>query len=215
MRPMGALTFLTDISAPLVADTSVVINLIATGCAPAIIRALPSRIVVVDVVPGELDTGRRRGRHDSDRLNELVDVGLVEIVRLGDVATQHFTELVIGPAAATLDDGEAATIACAVERAGTALIDERKATRICADRFPGLCVGCTVDLLIHPEVQRHLDAETLSGAVFNALQNGRMRVFPHHLERVVQLIGHERAAQCHSLPKTVRLSPQRSPELQF
>ena len=76
MRPMGSLTFLTDISAPLVADTSVVINLIATGCAPAIVRALPSRLVVVDVVPAELDTGRRHGRHNFDCLNELVDVGL-------------------------------------------------------------------------------------------------------------------------------------------
>jgi len=211
---MGSLTFLTDISAPLVADTSVVINLIATGCAPAIVRALPSRLVVVDVVPAELDTGRRHGRHNFDCLNELVDVGLVEIVSLGDVATQYFTELVIGPAAATLDDGEAATIAYAVEKAGTALIDERKATRICADRFPVLRIGCTVDILVHPEVQFHLGIERLAEAVFSALQNGRMRVFPRHLERIVGLIGYERAARCQSLPRSVRLSPLQCPEHQ-
>jgi predicted nucleic acid-binding protein len=211
---MGSQTFLTDITTPLVADTSVIINLIATGCAAAIVRALPTGLVVVNVVPAELDVGRRNGRHNSDRLNELVDVGLVEIVNLGDVAMQHFTELVIGPATATLDDGEAATIAYAVERAGTALIDERKAIRICADRFPRLRIGSTVDILIHPEVQRHLDAETLATAVFNALQHGRMRVLPHHLEHVVSLIGQERAAQCQSLPKSVRLSTSQSPEHQ-
>ena len=212
---MGSQTFLTDISTPLVADTSVIINLIATGCAPAIVRALPTGLVVVNVVPTELDVGRRNGRHNSDRLNELVDVGLVEIVSLGDVAMQYFTELVIGPATATLDDGEAATIAYAVEQAGTALIDERKAIRICADRFPRLQIGSTVDILIHPEVQRHLDAETLANAVFNALQHGRMRVLPHHLEHVVSLIGQERAALCQSLPKSVRPSPSQSPEHQL
>jgi predicted nucleic acid-binding protein len=196
-----------------VADTSAVINLNATGWAPVIVRALPNRLVVVnDVVLSELETGRHRGRQDSDRLNELVATGLMEIVKLSDAATQYFEELVIGPAAVTLDDGEAATIAYAVEQAGTALIDERKATRICADRFPGLCVGCTVDILIHPEVQRHLGAKALGDAVFNAIHDGRMRVFPHHLERVVGLIGHERAALCQSLPRSVRLSPQKSPE---
>jgi hypothetical protein len=50
----------------------------------------------------------------------------------------------------------------------------------------------------------------LGDAVFNALHDGRMRVLPHHLERVVGLIGHERAALCQSLPRSVRLSPQES-----
>lgn len=215
MSPMEALTFLTDLSAPLVADTSVVINLIATGCAPAIVRALPGRLVVVDIVPAELDTGRQRGRHNADRLNELVDAKLVEIVSLGDVATQHFSELVIGAAATTLDDGEAATIAYAVEQAGTAFIDERKATRICADRYPELRVGCTVDILVHPDVQRHLGIEALAGAMFSALQGGRMRVLPHHLEQVIGLIGSERAALCESLPRSIRVSVQNSANHQF
>jgi predicted nucleic acid-binding protein len=212
VRPMEALTFLTELPAPLVADTSVVINLIATGCAPAIVRSLPGRLVVVDVVPAELDTGRRRGRHNSDRLNELVDASLVEIVSLGEFGTQHFSELVIGPAATTLDDGEAATIAYAVEHTATAFIDERKATRICADRYPELRVGCTVDLLVHPDVQHHLGIEALADGIFNALQGGRMRVLPHHLEQVVGLIGYERAASCPSLPRSIRLTPQSTAE---
>lgn len=207
---MEALTFLTDLSAPLVADTSVVINLIATGCAAAIVRALPCRLVVVDAVPAELDTGRRSGRHNADYLNELVAASLVEIVSLGDVGTQHFSELVIGPAATTLDDGEAATIAYAVEQAGTAFIDERKATRICADRYPELRIGCTVDILLQPDVQRHLGIEALAVGIFNALQGGKMRVLPHHLEQVVGLIGYERAASCQSLPRSIRLSLQSS-----
>jgi predicted nucleic acid-binding protein len=189
-----------------VADTSAIINLIATGCAPVIIRALPNRLIVAEVVSAELEDGRCRGRAEADRLNELVANGLVEIVSLGDAASRYFEELVIGPAAATLDDGEAATIAYAVEHAGAAIIDERKATRICSDRFPALPVGCTVDILLHSEVQRVLGPEALATAVFNALQDGRMRVFPRHVERIVAVIGHGRAARCPSLPRSARIS---------
>jgi predicted nucleic acid-binding protein len=205
---MGSQTFLADFSGPIVADTSVVINLIATGCAEKILGALGKRVVVVDVVPAELDLGRKRGRNNAARLNELVAGKLVEIVVLGERGTQYLSELTIGPALVTLDDGEAATIAFAVEHACTALIDERKAIRICADRFPGLCIGSTVDILLHSEVRERLDQETLAVAAFNALQNGRMRVLPHHQGRIVQLIGPERAAQCQSLPRSVRFSPK-------
>ncbi len=209
---MGSSTVLTDPSAQLVADASTIINLIATGCARAIVSALPNRLIVVDCVYGELETGRQRGRETCDRLKELVAAGIVDIVELGDVAAPHFEELVIGLAAATLDDGEAATIAYALAHAGTALIDERKAIRICAERFPPLCVGCTVDVLIHPEVQRQLGAKTLADAVFNALDGGRMRVLPRHLEWIVELIGAERATLCQSLPRRVRSTSQQSPD---
>ena len=72
---MRSPTFLTDPLVPLVADSSTVINLIATGCAPAIITALPNRIVVVDVIPGELDTGRQQGHPHADALQDLVAAG--------------------------------------------------------------------------------------------------------------------------------------------
>lgn len=202
---MGSRTFLNDPSVPLIVDTSAVINLIATGCALTIISAVPNRVVVVDVIPAELETGRARGRKDSDGLAELVAACLVEVVTLGDIASQYFEELVVGPAAATLDDGEAATIAYAAEHAGIAVLDEKKATRLCAQRFPELRLGCTVDILAHPEVQVSLGRETLADAVFKALYHGRMRVFSHHVEWVVGLIGTDQAAVCASLPKSARL----------
>ena len=205
---MGSSTALIDPAARLVADASTIINLIATGSARVILAALPNRVVVVDVVPGELETGRARGRETWDRLQDLAAGGVLEIVPLGEGAALYFEDLVIGPAAATLDDGEAATIAYAVANGSTALIDERKATRICAERFPDLRIACTVDVLIHQDVQRRLGPDLLSDAVFRALRDGRMGVFPHHLEWVVALIGEERAAQCPSLPRRTRLSPQ-------
>lgn len=197
---------LTDSDGQLVADTSIVINLIATGCAPTILAALQHRVVIADVISAELETGRSRGHAHADRLRELVDTGVINVVRLGNIAMKHFEELVIGPAFATLDDGEAATLAYAAEHAAVALIDERKAARICAERFPAVRIVSTVDVLTHPSVEGRLGREGLAEAVYQALQVGRMRVPPQHLEYVVRLIGSTRAAVCASLPKSARSS---------
>ena len=186
------------------ADTSTIINLNATGCAREILEACGSRFVVVDVVRDELEDGRRNGRRDADLLRCLLADGCLGLVQLDAVATGHFESLVIGPAVMTLDDGEAATIAYAVGKDATAVIDERKATNICAQRFPGLAICSTVDILARPEVRKKLGDEELSSAVFRALVHGRMRVFQQHLEWVVALIGSERAAACTSLPRIAR-----------
>lgn len=212
---MGSLTCLIDPAAIVVVDTSTVINLNATGCAREIVQAIPNKLVVADVVTGELDEGRRRGRPDADLLGELVVADLVEIVKLDDPAVLHFEKLVVGPAAITLDDGEAATIAYAIRHAGIAVIDERKATRICAQMFPELRIGCTVDILSHPEVLRSLGKDTLAEAVFKALYHGRMRVFPHCVEWVIGLIGTHQAAACTSLPNSVRRSQPKLPNTQW
>ena len=201
---MASLTLLTDADMPVIADTSAIINLNSTGHAPEIVRALPNKVVVVDAVPAELDEGRERGRQDAELLNSLVAAGLIEIVKLNDTCAIHFEKLVVGPASMTLDDGEAATIAYAFVHEGIAIIDERKATRICGEMFPELRIGSTVDILAHPDVWQSLSKKLLAEAVLNALRNGRMRVLPHHIEWVVDLIGPEQAAACASLPKTVR-----------
>jgi predicted nucleic acid-binding protein len=203
---MRSRTFLADPTVPLVADASAVINLIATGCAPKIIAAVPFRIVAVDLIRGELDVGRARGRKDADRLQELVAAGHIEIVTLANGAWQYFEQLVFGPSVDTLDDGEAATIAYAVEYNGIAIIDEKKATRLCGDRFPALRLISTVDVLLHPDVRRQLGEDALRTAVFAALRDARMAVFRHQLDQVVRLIGAERAAQCPSLPRSFRAS---------
>lgn len=199
-----ALIWPADAGAFVVVDTSVVINLNATGCAATILGALPVRLIVPAAVPAELENGRAKGRRDADRLRALVADGLVQVVPLGEPGDGHFEELVIGPAAQTLDDGEAATIACALERGLSALIDESKARRICADRFPLLTLGCTVDLFAHPALARGMKDGALATAVHNALCQGRMRVFPHQVDWVVELIGPQRAAMCQSLPRAAR-----------
>jgi len=204
---MGSLSSLTDAQALLVADASTIISVNATGCAKRVIKALPNRVAVVDIVSGELEEGRQRKRQDADLLKKLVDSGHVEIVQLDAKGEEYFEQLVVGAAQMTLDDGEAATIAYAVATNGIALIDEKKANRICGQRFPELRLACTVDIFMHPYVQNELGKDAQADAVFNALCRGRMRVFPHHVEWVIGLIGAERARLCTSLPGPVRGAP--------
>lgn len=203
---MGLSSALTDTTASLVADASTVINLVATGHAKAILRAVPHRVSVVDVVRAELDTTTGRGRASLDGFLDLVAAGLLDVVPLPEDAEALFESLVVGAAADTLDDGEAATIAYALTRPGVALIDERKATRLCGARFPHLVLASTVDLLCHAEVQRQLGSGPLEAAVYNALREGRMSVLPHQVDWVVDVIGSERAAACDSLPRRVRVA---------
>jgi predicted nucleic acid-binding protein len=201
MRPLSCLN---DASGLLVADASVAINLNATGCAADILRALPYKVALVDIVQRELELGRERGRRDAELTQILIESKHIELVRLGENSFQYFEELVVGSAADTLDDGEAATLAYALEINATAVIDERKALRICSSRYSRLRIASSLDLLGHAEVLKALGESRLAEAVFGALREARMRVSNPHLDWVVELIGQERASQCPSLPRKAR-----------
>lgn len=199
---------LSDQPSLLIADTSVVININATGCAESLLKALPHRMVVVDVVVDEIEGGLRKGRQDAAKLVQLIESGLIEVVKLGPQGLVHFENLVIGASGGTLDDGEAATIAYAVDVGARALIEERKARRLAAERYAGVPLGCTVDLLKHVDVERALGTAGIADAVHNALVGARMRVLPHHIAWVVGTIGNQRVAGCPCLPEAVRQQAQ-------
>ena len=201
---MECQSFRSESAVPLVADASVAINLNATRCPEIILRALPNQLTVVEQVAFELEAGRLNGRNDAAGLDALVSRGEVEIVRLGEFGMERFAQLVSGPSAQSLDDGEAATIACALERQATAVIDERKATKLCSKLFPELSVASTCHLLAHLAIEEALGRGKLAEAVFNALFFGRMRVPSDHVDWVISLIGPVRAKQCLSLPRSAR-----------
>jgi predicted nucleic acid-binding protein len=200
------LSCLTDPAIDIVADASTLINLNASGQVRAMVSALPNALLVTDVVLGELQEDSRSGRRDAHLLSGLISEGLVRLVKVEALKEGIFQRLVSGRSIDTLDDGEAATIAYAVEARAMALIDERKANRICRDSYPQLVVGCTVDVLCHDQVQEVLTPAALGQAVFDALQGARMRVLQRHLAWVVDMIGPERAVLCESLPRSVRLA---------
>ena len=195
---------LTDPKLTIVADASAVISITASARADLICSAIPNRLVVSDVVVSELDSGKSKGHANSVRLHELVNSNLVEVATMGDEAESHFERLVVGSAEHTLDDGEAATIACALEIGGIPLLDERKARRICKQRYPELSYGSTEDIFAHPEVENALGTADLALAVLTALKEARMRVLPDYGDWVIDLIGPENAAECISLPRAVR-----------
>ena len=194
---------LVDTCSGIVADASVLVNLAASGAAREIAEALPVRLRVVRTVALELERGHPRWT-TSEQLTAFEAAKLVEIVDLDSAALGYFEALVVGPASVTLDDGEAATISYAVTRDLMALIDEKKARRICEERFRLLMVGTTIDLLLSAVTKRALGASGVADALFGALQYGRMRVPSSHMKRVVKIVGAERAALCSSLPMHLR-----------
>lgn len=185
----------------LVLDASVVINLNATGMAERILDAAPFKCSVPKQVKRELDWGAANGHDDARGLERLVSAGLIVVVALSDVEEDVFLELVAGATAQSLGDGEAATLALASSRSAHALIDERKARRIAATRFPAVKCASTVDLLVYKSVQRVLGEQTVREALYAALKNARMRVLPEHADWVCSMIGAEWRSDCPSLSK--------------
>lgn len=201
---MNSSSFPANPSVPVVTDASVIINLNATASAAAIIGAFPNRFFVTASVRRELSMGEFHGHRCGERLEALISQGLFELAELGPGDDLVYRSLVEGGFEGTLDDGEAATIAYAVGHDGLALIDERKARRICAARFPDLLLASTVEVLLHPLVAKRLGASRQSEAIFLALRDARMQVPRGGLQEVIDRIGANRAAECPSLPRSVR-----------
>jgi predicted nucleic acid-binding protein len=194
-----------DPDVPLVIDSSVAISLTGTGFAEEILEAIPNPILVERTVKWELSNGRTSGRRNIDILEKLVAANIISVVSMSEGSASLFEALVIGRAADTLDDGEAATISYAVGQSAIAVIDERKAVRICSQRFPELQLASTVDLLSHPKVGVKLGTEHVHLALDRALRETRMRVLPHNQLWVLEIIGENAAANYPSLPKSLRI----------
>jgi predicted nucleic acid-binding protein len=189
----------------ILADTSVLINLDASRFAIEIVQAFPIPVALARSVLSELEEGRDRGRKGSASILQMVEAGKIAVLGMGEIAEKVFEELVIGDSISTLDDGEAETIAIALEKDGAALIDEKKATKICREKYPKLTVICSLDLFMHPEVMEVLGPKRLAEGIENALRDGRMNAPDHCLDWVLSTIGQSKASTFKSLPRRVRL----------
>lgn len=198
-----------DGAASLVGDASVWINLAATTRADEILRLSPIQFLITSTALGELENGRAKGRQTAEAVTRLIDLGLVREVSLSSRDEEVFIELVAGPTRLTLDDGEAATIAYSLGSGAVALIDERKATDLCAERYPSLVVMSTTDLLLAGPIASSFQPEGLNECLFLALTVARMRVPDRHLAEVCNRLGPNRCRACKSLPAAWR-EPQPS-----
>jgi predicted nucleic acid-binding protein len=193
--------FRAEAASELIADASVIIGLNASGHARLILELTPARVLVPDNARRELEIGKQFGHDDSDQLNELISADLVRYVTLDGSAMTAYEALIDGSLVETLDDGEAAVIALASARGAIAMLDERRARRICRAQFPRVVQGCTAQWLLEANA---LETEIHVRAMLGALRKGRMRVPPEFVDNVVRLIGQEAAAECPSLPRMVR-----------
>ncbi|MDP3378383.1 MAG: hypothetical protein Q8S53_08460 [Brevundimonas sp.] len=159
---------------------------------------------ITRTVVDELARGRGNGRSAADELASWLHVGLAVEVSLPTEAEEVFLSLVGGSAASTIDDGEAATFAYAVATGSRPVTDDKKAIQIARSRFPDLNVCTTSDLLLHANCRAALGEDGLANCIENALKRALMRVPDEHLDRVVTLLGYERASQCRSLPHWAR-----------
>lgn len=188
----------------LVLDASVIVNLNATNQAEKIILSVPNRFVVTSTVVSELKRGASRGHSDADQLDRLLANRAVEEVTLDDTMLETFYELVSGSSSESLDDGEAATLAYAVAKGASAVIDERKALRISNLRFPRLITVSTIDVLAKALELSAMPRDAMADSLFAALTTARMRVLAEQLGWVVDLIGSDRTKLCPSIRRHIR-----------
>jgi predicted nucleic acid-binding protein len=200
---MSSSAFPTNHDTVLVADASVIINLNASGYVRQIIGGIPGRWIVPANASVELEVGARFGHDDGKQLDILVAEGVANRIEMGKTVQDIYESLLDGSRGQTLDDGEAATIAVAIEHSAIALLDEKKARRMCQEQFPDLQVRCTAELLLNAA---HLEQAARVEAIVNALQKGRMRVPVEFAGAIVSFIGPEQAANCLSLPRIARQS---------
>lgn len=189
---------------PLVADASVWINLVASGLAMDVLRALPTPTLIPRIALDELKRGQKKGHSAFAGVLPLIAEGLADVIDLPEEAEDTYLTLVAGPASQTLDDGEAATLALALHFGATALIDERKAISLAAAQYPDLIVATTSDVLLRSNVRSAVNDATLANGLFAALTKARMRVPEHLLGQVCECLGPERARRCLSLPARIR-----------
>lgn len=199
-------SFSIDSGIPAVVDTSFVINLNATGFSDRIIRAMQTSFIVTEDVLRELKSGSKSGHDDYKKLQGLINLKVITLASLGERGENVYLSLIEGSANQTLGDGEASTIAHAVEIGGVAIIDDKKAKKICRERFPLIPVIMTIDLLTCAAVRNELGRETHKKAIHNALRLARMRITTEKQKYIVKLIGKTMAADCPSLSRKYRVS---------
>jgi len=182
--------------ASLVADASFWINLAAIERPDEFLQALSQPVIVPDVTLEEL---KRVGRQSFLVVETLLSSGHARLETLPPSALGGYAALVAGPAAETLDDGEAATLALANAFGGVAVIDEKKAHRLSPIHFPELRLIHSIEILLSAAMEKAMGRIRVRDAVFAALSISRMRVPSDLTDSVVEVIGHDRAGLCHSL----------------
>jgi predicted nucleic acid-binding protein len=163
---------------PLVLDASVLFNLLGTGMPKELLQALGVVCWVEERTAAEVRRMPRQ-RTESAPLQPLLDDGSLKVCRMSERAYETYLSLLSGPSTDTLDDGESAAIAIAVEGLGSVVLDDKKARRILAARFPRVASGTSLSLIIEAARRAAWSEEKLRDAVTVARDVSRMAVVLH------------------------------------
>lgn len=196
----------TDHMSALVLDSSVLINLLATKHFRPILNALSVPLIVTTNVLREIELGATDGRSEFGLLEDLISDKILRVEELKKAALEDFFRLVSGRTSESLGDGEASTLAFAQHNDIMAAIDEKKATRFAAERFPTLKLLTTVDILASTSVHKAISKSSLAEATLDALRYARMQVREHQFDWVVKLVGQENVNKCPSLKRHAKRS---------
>ncbi len=187
-----------------VLDASVIINFLGSGRPQEILESLDAQILIAEPVFREVSHDPSKRVSPQAWLREIEAKGLVQVIKLyGDALLAYF-DLVSAPPPENLDDGEAATIAVAMESGAMPVLDEKRARRIFRSRYPGLPLASTAELFRRANDSGRISRNDSRMALFDALRIARMQVAPDMAEWVVNVIGVENAKQCPSLPRKFR-----------
>jgi predicted nucleic acid-binding protein len=189
-----------------IADASVLINFLGTEIVGTLLAYLKRPLVMAEEAMGEVKRHPFPGANLAADLGRLRESGLVQVVQLGAIGRAHFYELTADDLMGGWDDGEAATIALAVERGDTSVVvlDEKKAARVLAERWPGRALTHSVMLLAQAQIRGSLSSTEFAKACCCALQHARMRVPAEAVEWMVDVIGSEQARTFTTLAKMLR-----------
>lgn len=190
---------LGNCNSSLIFDASVVLNLLGTGDPHLFLKTLGRSCIIDEVAISEVNVDPISGTSCEGLLRSLQSQGLLQVVRLGHKAYEHFISLTGAPSPDDLDDGEAATIAQAAFNGWAAVLDERKATRIAMTCLSKAQVLTSVDLFSSPELSSALGGEKVADLLYLALRNARMRVPSAMKPWVIRTLGDMRVAECPSL----------------
>ncbi len=190
-------------SRPVVLDASVLINLVVVDDPGAILRSL-YQPKVVTIVTGEVGRNRRTGQIGKAVLQPFIETGLLELISMDDGESEIFLDLVSAASPDDLDDGEAATLACATGRRFLPLIDERKAHRILRERFPAVAGVSTIGVYHELLVRGVFSSDFIQQCIYDSLRYARMRVRADEVGWVTSLLTPSQLADCPSIPPRYR-----------
>ena len=131
---------------PVVLDTCVIINLLATNRVSEIVRTLAPRCLICSAVSGEslyLRSMQADQGPEVVDLKQLFDEGAFEKCEIqGDQEEAFYVGYAL-----ELDDGEAMSLAIAQSRNFSLATDERKARRVLRENAAGLTVISTTEIV--------------------------------------------------------------------